>query len=207
MRTAEALGAAYVGMVVEVARSPRSLSRAQARVLAKAARVPSVMVTTATDPGAIADLAEAVGPAVIQLHGPAGPGLVARVREEVAGAEVWYVVAVDVGEGLAASGKFVAEAEAAGAAGAARVVVDSARGGESGGTGLAASWDIAAAIVEALPGTPVVLAGGLRPGNVAEAIRAVRPAGVDVSSGVEAAPGLKSAALMAEFLRNVIHVT
>ena len=49
---------------------------------------------------------------------------------------------------------------------------------------------------------PVLLAGGLTPSNVAEAIAAVRPAGVDVSSGVEEAPGVKSAERVAEFLAN-----
>jgi phosphoribosylanthranilate isomerase len=66
-----------------------------------------------------------------------------------------------------------------------------------GGTGQAIDWARAAAIAAR---TPLVLAGGLTPENVGAAIAAVRPAAVDVSSGVEDAPGIKSAARMAAFV-------
>lgn len=68
-----------------------------------------------------------------------------------------------------------------------------------GGTGSVFNWDIAAS---AAKNCRIVLAGGLTPGNVAEAIRTVRPYAVDVSSGVESAPGKKDAALVREFIRN-----
>jgi phosphoribosylanthranilate isomerase len=68
-----------------------------------------------------------------------------------------------------------------------------------GGTGETFNWDIA---VQARGlGRPIFLAGGLTPGNVAEAVRRVRPYGVDVSSGVEAAPGKKDLAKVREFIR------
>src|SRR5262249_42982779 len=68
------------------------------------------------------------------------------------------------------------------------VLVDSDRAGMPGGTGMPADW-------KALSGrswpVPLMLAGGLNPANVEEAIETVRPAAVDVASGVEAAPGIK----------------
>ncbi len=67
-----------------------------------------------------------------------------------------------------------------------------------GGTGLTFNWDIAAEAVHR--GERIVLAGGLTPENIAESIRQVRPFGVDVSSGVESAPGLKDAALVRRFV-------
>ena len=68
-----------------------------------------------------------------------------------------------------------------------------------GGTGARFNWDLAVAAKEF--GRPIFLAGGLTPENVADAVRQVRPYGVDVSSGVEAAPGQKDPAKVREFIR------
>jgi phosphoribosylanthranilate isomerase len=70
----------------------------------------------------------------------------------------------------------------------AAILVDAYVEGEHGGTGQKAPWDL---LANFRPGVPVVLAGGLTPENVAEAIRIVRPDAVDVASGVEAEPGIK----------------
>lgn len=68
-------------------------------------------------------------------------------------------------------------------------LLDAAAGTAHGGTGAVCDWSAARRVVEA--GLPVILAGGLTPENVAEAVRAVRPYGVDTSGGVERAPGKK----------------
>ena len=75
-------------------------------------------------------------------------------------------------------------------------LLDSASAGY-GGSGKTFDWSLAAAVAAELP---VFLAGGLGPENVAEAVRAVRPLGVDVASGVELAPGVKDAAKMKQFI-------
>lgn len=77
------------------------------------------------------------------------------------------------------------------------VHLDSYVEGALGGTGVAAPWDV---IQAHRPSVPFVLSGGLRPENVAEAVRLLRPAGVDVSSGVEREPGIKDAGAMCAFV-------
>lgn len=72
--------------------------------------------------------------------------------------------------------------------------------GQSGGNGITFDWGLVPRM-----GRPVLLAGGLDPGNVAEAIEQVRPYAVDVSSGIEASPGVKDGEKMQQFLREVRH--
>lgn len=77
-------------------------------------------------------------------------------------------------------------------------LLDSFVAGQHGGTGAVFNWELAAQTVQA--GRRVLLAGGLTPENAAEAVRRVRPHGLDVSSGVEVAPGMKDAAKVRAFI-------
>ena len=81
----------------------------------------------------------------------------------------------------------------------ATLLLDAVSGAQRGGSGVRVDWEKAAAVARQ---RKVVLAGGLTPENVAAAIAAVRPFGVDVSSGVEEAPGRKNAAKVARFLED-----
>lgn len=78
-------------------------------------------------------------------------------------------------------------------------LLDSYVPGQRGGTGAAFNWELACAAKSL--GRPILLAGGLTPENVAEAVRTVRPFGVDVSSGVESAPGRKDPAKVRAFIQ------
>jgi phosphoribosylanthranilate isomerase len=80
------------------------------------------------------------------------------------------------------------------------VLVDSFVEGEMGGTGHTAPWEL---IADSLFGVPLILAGGLTPDNVAEAIRVVKPWGVDVASGVESSPGRKDSGRVRAFVQAV----
>jgi phosphoribosylanthranilate isomerase len=82
----------------------------------------------------------------------------------------------------------------------AAVLIDAHVPGQFGGTGQTAPWNLLAGFD---PGVPVILAGGLTPENVAEAVRIVRPFGVDVASGVESSPGRKDAGKMRQFVAAV----
>jgi phosphoribosylanthranilate isomerase len=80
------------------------------------------------------------------------------------------------------------------------LLVDAHQAGAFGGTGQTADWETAAELAREYP---LLLAGGLTPENVSQAVRRVRPWGVDVASGVEKAPGIKDRAKMAAFIRFV----
>ncbi|HYA69867.1 MAG TPA: phosphoribosylanthranilate isomerase [Thermoplasmata archaeon] len=84
-----------------------------------------------------------------------------------------------------------------------RIHLDAAGQPLPGGSGTRPDWDLCARIVDAHPGRKFVLAGGLTPENVADALASVRPWGVDVSSGIERAPGVKDVERMRAFLRAV----
>ncbi len=77
------------------------------------------------------------------------------------------------------------------------ILVDARVPGQYGGTGKTAPWNL---LADFRPGVPLILAGGLTPENVAEAVRIVRPYGVDVASGVEKSPGQKDADKMKRFI-------
>lgn len=79
------------------------------------------------------------------------------------------------------------------------ILVDAYVEGQEGGTGQKAPWDL---LADFRPGVPLILAGGLTPTNVGEAIRVVRPWGVDVASGVENAPGKKDPEKVRQFIKN-----
>jgi phosphoribosylanthranilate isomerase len=127
--------------------------------------------------------AEAAGLHVLQLHGDESPELAAEMR--AAGFTVWKAVRPRTGEEFA-------EAVARYASAVDALLVDGFNPAAAGGTGTAFPWYEVAARRAGLPdGVAMVAAGGLNPGNVAEAARVLRPDVVDVSSGVERALGEK----------------
>lgn len=84
-----------------------------------------------------------------------------------------------------------------------RVHLDAAGQPLPGGSGVRPSWEVCARLVDSQPGRKLILAGGLTPENVADALATVRPWGVDVSSGIESAPGVKDLGKQRAFLRAV----
>ncbi len=121
-----------------------------------------------------------VGLYLAQVHGAAPP------------------LAVPFWQALAAGPDLASRARAAVAAGAEAVLVDTPAGSQRGGTGRVFDWSM----VRGLPGR-IVLAGGLSPDNVAQAIREARPWGVDACSRLESAPGRKDPALVRAFIAAV----
>lgn len=131
----------------------------------------------------------------IQLHGDERPELLLQLPNQVA-----IVRAIRCGEqGLEPFFQYFHDCRALGRAPEA-VLIDADAGEDFGGTGRVADWSRVANERASLVGLPLILGGGLRPANVADAIAIIRPDGVDVASGVERVPGRKDAELVRQFI-------
>jgi phosphoribosylanthranilate isomerase len=139
--------------------------------------------------------AQAAGAEVLQLHGDESPELAAELR--AAGFAVWKAVRPrDADEFAAAAARYADAVDA--------ILVDGFNPAAAGGTGTAFPWYEVASRRAGLPrSVALIAAGGLNPGNVAEAARVLRPDVVDVSSGVESAPGVKDAEAVRGFVAAV----
>jgi len=200
-REAVALGAGYVGVIF--ASGPRRLSVEQAgEVLADIPEnVRRVGVFADAPADAIAAAAETLQLGAVQLHGENGGRLVERVRSRFDG-EVWSVLRLRDGLLPERAAELFASADA--------VLLEAHVAGQLGGTGVTLPWERLVDELGALRSNGsrarLVLAGGLRAENVGEAIRLLRPDVVDVSSGVETAPGIKDHARMRAF-RDAVHAS
>ena len=186
------LGASHIGLVHFTA-SPRHIDLASARRLRDQAhgRVKVVLLlVNATPPDTVAALA-AVQPDIVQFHGKETPEWLAAVKAN-SPIEVWKAVGLKDAETLTRSARFVGSAD--------RLLFDSPAQALPGGTGTRFDWSLLKGHRHALPWG---LAGGLNPDNVAEAISATGAPLVDVSSGVESAPGVKDVDKMAAFIKAV----
>jgi len=141
------------------------------------------------DPFTVAEIAHRVDLDAVQLHGSEDREMCAKVRH-LAGTPVIKAVNGSDGPDLEEIAEFRADA----------VLVDSFSEDIRGGTGTSFDWDAAKALFERFE--KVYVAGGLDPGNVAEAIEILDPYAVDVCSGVESSPGLKDENKIREFVQN-----
>ncbi|MAS94104.1 MAG: N-(5'-phosphoribosyl)anthranilate isomerase [Verrucomicrobiales bacterium] len=150
--------------------------------------LPRVAVTVnATDDELLA-LYESGGLDWLQLHGDETAERVASLLEK--GLPVFKAIGVRDRDTLVASAEFPGSS----------LLLDAYAPSEYGGSGHTMDWALGAEAVSLWPERQVILAGGLKPENVAEAIEQVHPAAVDVASGVESAPGVKDLALVKRFL-------
>lgn len=190
---ADAAGAAYLGVIF--AGGPRERTPAEARATLAGRRARKVGVFAAQPATVIGDIAGTVGLDVLQLHAGADAGRVREVRAAT-GLEVWAVVRTADGVLPDGAEELAEEADA--------LLVDALVPGALGGSGVAIPWGNLGESLDAMAsGHRIVLAGGLTADNVAEAIGYVSPMIVDVSSGVESAPGVKDPARIRAFVAAV----
>ena len=176
-------GASHVGFV-HFDKSPRHLDIEPMGDLVRlvVGRGETVIVTVDPDNDLIDRFADVVRPDWLQLHGRETPERVAEIKART-GLKVMKALPVSEASDLDAVAAYRAVAD--------RILLDSKRPKGSnlpGGNGVSFDWTLLTALD---PDLAYMLSGGIDAGNVAEALRLARPAGIDVSSGVETAPGIK----------------
>jgi phosphoribosylanthranilate isomerase len=184
-RLAAELGADAIGLVF-TARSRRQVSIGQARAIVRALPpfVTVVALLMDDEAGYVQDVIDAVQPDMLQFHGSERDDWCAQFGRR-------YLKAIAMGEGAAALPQLRRYPGASG------LLLDGHGLGEAGGSGKVFDWSLMPRDLA----QPLILAGGLNPLNVAEAIRIARPWAVDVASGIESSPGIKDPQKMADFIQ------
>lgn len=187
--TVASAGADYAGVLVEID-SPRGVSLEEATRLFAQPKVSMVAVMMDRSIDDSARIASELQPSAIQLHGHETPETVAALVNDTT-CEVWKVIhipSVESGSSVDISA-ILTQVDEYVKAGVDKLLLDAtvqtAEGVKSGGTGKSFDWKLARQVREEMK-TPLILAGGINPENVIQAIRVVEPFAVDCSSGVEA---------------------
>lgn len=194
-RAAVAAGASALGLVAEMPSGPGPI--ADALIAEIAASVPPpvsrFLLTSRTEPGPVVAHVAACGVDTVQLVDAVPMETYAALRAELPYVRIVQVLHVEGMDAVAQARRVAPRVHA--------ILLDSGRPSaalrELGGTGRVHDWEISREVVRAVPGTPVFLAGGIGAGNVGEAIRRVRPYGIDLCSAVRTEGRLDSAKLAA----------
>jgi phosphoribosylanthranilate isomerase len=188
-------GADAAGFLVGVPSSPRNLTLERAETLL--GQVPvfvdSVVVTAPKSIEWLVEVCERLKPSAIQIHGKEQLDS-SEIHEKIRGTRLIKTVYVTED---ALNERVIEDLKTFDA-----VLLDSFSKGQYGGTGKVHDWVLSRQIKEAVASVPVILAGGLKPENVKEAVLAVEPYAVDVASGVEASPGVKDHSKVRAFVEN-----
>lgn len=196
--TAVEAGADAVGFVVNVPSSPRNITPEKAGMLMKNTPVfvKNVVVTVPKSLSELIEIYERLRPDILQIHGHNLSDSV--IREKLANTRLIRAIQVKsdhaVEETVKATNTFDA------------ILVDSFVPDKFGGTGKVHNWELSKRVRQKVHPKPLILAGGLNPENVQDAIRTVKPYAVDVSSGVESQPGIKDSKKVFEFIKNAKEV-
>jgi phosphoribosylanthranilate isomerase len=192
-------GADAVGFVVGVQSSQRNISLEKAQKLIRLVSifVKSVLVTVPTNIDQILKTYEKLSPDAIQIHGEKLPNT-STLREKLP--NVPLIRAINANSFN--TPKVVSEVSKLFDA----ILLDSIAHGRYGGTGIAHDWELSKRVKRAIHPKSLVLAGGLTPENVKDAVRTVQPYAVDVCTGVELRPGVKDLQKVSAFIQNAKEV-
>ena len=199
-------GADYLGVLVNVKQSPRSVSVEAASMIIAAAQIPVIVLTYDHSPDEVLMIADALHPSGVQLAGNESHASIASLRDNIKG-ELWKSLHLPLENTDHPEPRSIADQiKNLAQIGINKIILDTTlkRGNIilRGGTGKKCDWSLAAKIKEEVTDF-LFLAGGINPANVKEALLLVRPDGIDVSSGVERAPGKKDPSLLKRLIEEV----
>lgn len=192
----------YMGFVVNCPASPRSNSASELVQKTFNLKVPYVFLFVNEKIENILSLVVECKPFAIQLHGEETKETVKELRQKCQHVEIWKAIHLPQETNKIDAQHYLSIMNEYGKAGCDLFVLDSFSKNHHGGSGVTHDWTLSAILVKQTA-KPILLAGGLHPRNVQEAIRIVKPFGVDVSSGVEIIKGKKDPDLIREFIHNV----
>jgi len=181
-------GADAVGFLVGQVRYSKSVFLSPGQAGEIVARLPpfcsSVLVTHLSRPEEVLPILNVVNATTLQLHGDTTPQKAAQIKEQLPSLKIYKAVHVFDQSAIQEAQRYLGCVDG--------IILDTAirATGQVGGTGQTHDWGISKLVVGSTP-LPVILAGGLNPENIVEAIRTVQPYGVDVNSGVTKPNGLK----------------
>lgn len=199
-------GADYLGVLVNVHQSPRSVTPETAQALSASSAIPLIVLTFDSSLEQVRYLVDYLHPAGIQLAGTETLSYVAQLRNEVS-CEIWKSFHLPAGSrGNEPPIQLLEAVDSYSRIGVDRIVLDTVattkNGVLRGGTGQAFHWADVITIRKQIHPF-LFLAGGINPGNVTDALRQVAPDGIDLSSGVEKSPGRKDPQRVKELIDNV----
>jgi len=196
-------GADYAGLLINMP-SKRTLDLETAVEFSKICKIDTVLLFMNSEIEFVIRAVDVIKPFGVQLQGAETPEYIVKMKKEIE-CEIWKGVHLPA-DGIINQRQVLDVMNDYAESGANIILLDTVVTGEAGkqfgGTGRTYDWDEAKNIVQASP-LPVMIAGGLNPDNVSEAICKLKPFGVDLASGVESRKGIKDPEKVRRFVLNV----
>ena len=201
-------GADYIGILVNVECSPRSVNPTIAEQVVSVSPLPVIMLAFNHPIDQLLESVKLLQPAGVQLAGNENKEYVQKLRERI-NCELWKSIHIAVSDdaGAVNTAQVIKDIDNLNNLGVDKIVLDSVviskNNIQKGGTGKCFDWSLAQVLKNELPDVFLFLAGGINPDNITEALSKVSPDGVDLSSGVEEEVGKKNPALVNQLMKKI----
>ena len=191
----------YIGVIVDIKESPRNVSLKNAAEIIKSSPIPSVVLLEKDNNDTI-KAASVLKPYAIQLIGEYTPIDIQYLKKALY-CKIWKTISIpSTGTDETAYLSLLKLINSYKKAGTDAIILDTLVAKKKGGTGQVCDWNTAEKLVKNI-NIPIFLAGGINPENVCDAVKKVRPYGIDLSSGVEKAPAQKDPKKILELVNNI----